>query len=451
MKFRHTLGLVAGIAAIGLTLAACSSGGSAAPSASSTAVDGKGKTITFFTAVNTTYPQQQQAFFKKLTAAFEKTTGAKLDIETYTSSADEVTKIQTSAVSGQGPDVYDIGTTLTPTAYSTGAFVTLSDADWKTIGGRDRFVPASLGISGPSKDKLIAVPWQSRPYVMVYNTKLFAAAGYDKPAATWDGLIAQAKKMTGNGVYGMAIDYKDVVNPWKYIWTFDRQSGNPIVSGKTAKIDSDTTKQAYKSYFGLLTDDKVVDPASVGWTGPQALADFAAGKAAMFPMTGATAQNTLNASPVKSDYKFAVMPLVPPGHDKLPKGGVPAASILSGNSLTVADYSPNKQLAFQLVKYLTSDEIQQEQYADFGNLPVTAKAAASLQKSQPQLGPVLEAGKKSYATPFTGAWGDIQLALLNVVTQSIPSLANGSVSDSQLSSLLSAAQHTATTSLKQAP
>jgi len=171
----------------------------------------------------------------------------------------------------------------------------------------------------------------------------------------------------------------------------------------------------------------------------------------MFPMTGATAQNTLNASPIKDDYKFAVMPLVPPGHDSRPKGGVPAASILSGNSLTVADYSPNKELAFQLVKYLTSDAIQQEQYTDFGNLPVTTKAAAALQKSQPQLAPVLEAGRKSYPTPFTGAWGQIQLALLNVVTQAIPNLADGSLSDAQLSNLLSDAQRTATTALKQAP
>jgi multiple sugar transport system substrate-binding protein len=103
------------------------------------------------------------------------------------------------------------------------------------------------------------------------------------------------------------------------------------------------------------------------------------------------------------------------------------------------------------VKYLTSDEIQREQYEDFGNLPVTKKAAAELEKGQPQLAPVLEAGAKSYPTPFTGAWGDIQLALLNVVTQSIPDLANGSVSDDKLKSLLADAQRSATTALKQAP
>ena len=50
------------------------------------------------------------------------------------------------------------------------------------------------------------------------------------------------------------------------------------------------------------------------------------------------------------------------------------------------------------------------------------------------------AAKQSVATPFTGAWGTIQLALTNVVVQSIPNLAKGSVPDSQLDGLLADAQ-----------
>ena len=42
-----------------------------------------------------------------------------------------------------------------------------------------------------------------------------------------------------------------------------------------------------------------------------------------------------------------------------------------------------------------------------------------------------EASAKSVATPFTGAWGDTQLALTNVVVQSIPDLSEGSVSDAR--------------------
>ena len=61
-----------------------------------------------------------------------------------------------------------------------------------------------------------------------------------------------------------------------------------------------------------------------------------------------------------------------------------------------------------------------------------------------------EAANKSVATPFTGAWGDIQLALTNVVVQSIPDLSKGSVSDAQLDGRLADAQKAAQSALDRA-
>ncbi|GAA4185121.1 sugar ABC transporter substrate-binding protein [Gryllotalpicola kribbensis] len=443
--------VIAGAVVLGVALQGCSSGGDSSSGAG--AVDGKGKTITVYTGVNTTYPQLQREFEKQVGDDFTKQTGATVVWQHGATANDTLTKIQTSAVSGQGPDVFDLGTTFTPTAYATGAFVTLDDADWKLVGGKDKFVPATLGISGPSDSKQIGVPYQSRPFVLAYNTKLFQDAGLTQPADTWDGLIAQAKKLTdpSKGVYGMAIDYKDALDPWKYVWTFATQLGNPFIKGAKAHLDDATVVSAYESYFGLLTDDHVTDPASVGWTAPQALAAFASGKAAILPMTTSNATPTLDKSAVKGDYKYAVMPTVPPGHSSLPSKGVGAASILSGDNLAVADFSPNKSLAFEFVNYLTSDKIQAEQYQDFGNLPVTKSAAAKLESNAPALAPVLAAGKKSYSTPFSGAWGDAQVGLLNVVTQSIPDLADGSVSETKIKSLLADAQDKVTKSLAQAP
>lgn len=447
MNRKRALGIAAGLMAVGVALAGCSSGGGSS-SSNSGSLDGKGKTITVFTLANTQYPQQQQAFNASVAAAFKKQTGATVQWDMGASANDEQTKIQTSAVSGQGPDIYDIGTTFTPTAYSTGDFVTLTSADWKALGGKDKFVPASMGISGPSANDQIGIPYQSRPFVMVYNAKLFQQAGLTAPATTWDGLIAQAKKLTGNGVYGMAVDYKDSFDPWKYIWMYDMQMGNPLIDGKKATLNDDKTLKAYQAYFGLLTDDHVTDPASVGWTAVQGLAAFAQGKAAMMSWTSATAMNTLNASPVKNDYKFAVMPTVPPGYSSMPQGGNAAASIISGDNLVIAKYSKNTALDLALVKYLTSDAVQAKQYSDFGNLPVTVSESKKLESDQAALAPILKAGSKSVTTPFSGAWGATEVGLLNVVTQAIPSLDKGSVSTSELKSLLNTLQNTASQALQ---
>ncbi len=433
---------ITGAAVLAIALAGCSANQSGASS-------GAGKTLTVYTGINTTYPQLQQTFQKQVTADFKKMTGANVVWQVSTTADDTLTKIQTSAVSGQGPDVFDLGTTFTPTAYATGDFVSLTADDWKAVGGKDKFVPASLGISGPSSSDQIGVPYQSRPYVLAYNTKLFKAAGIDAPATTWDGLIAQAKQLTSGGTYGMAVDYKDTLDPWKYVWTISRELGNPIIANGKATLTDPTMVSAYRTYFGLLTDDHVTDPASIGWSGPQALAAFASGKAAILPVTTSNIISSLAKSPIKSDYKFAVMPTVPPGKTSLPSGGVPAASILSGDNLAVAKYSPNQSLAFQLVKYLTDTKVQTEQFKDFGNLPVTTAAAKSLETGQPNLAPVLEAGTKSYATPFSGAWGQAEVGLLNVTTQSIPDLSHGTVPTSKIQSLLAAAQKTTADALKQ--
>ena len=448
METRKTrfVALTAGVAITVLALTACS--GSNNPSAST---NGAGQTLTVLTGVDGKYGQQQQQWFKDVSAAFEKQTGAKVNFETFASGNDELIKIQTSVVANQGPDIYVMGTTFTPTAYSTGAFVKLTADDWTKLGGKDKFVPATLGISGPSEDDQVGIPFNSGPFAMAYNTDLLAKAGIDKPATTWDGLASQAKQLTGNGVYGMAIAYKDNYDPWKFIWAMSRQAGNPIISGKVAKVDDPTTLKAYQTYFGWLATDHVVDPASVGWNDGQALAAFASGKAAFFPMSTTSNIPTLSTSAVKDVYKFALMPVVPPGATTLPAGGAGATSIVAGNNIVVAKYSKKQDLAFALVKYLTDDANQQFMYKTFGVLPVNQTTLKAVVASTPALGPILDAAAGSVATPFSGAWADAQLALMNVVVQTIPDLAKGSVDNSKLQSLLTAAQKTAQSSLDKAP
>ncbi|WP_235047046.1 hypothetical protein [Arthrobacter nitrophenolicus] len=111
-------------------------------------MDGTGKTLNVLVGVLPQYPEQQKQWQSEIAEKFKAETGAEVKFETFASANDELTRIQTSVVSGQGPDVYGLGTTFTPTAYATNAFVKLSDEDWDKVGGKDRFNQATLGISG---------------------------------------------------------------------------------------------------------------------------------------------------------------------------------------------------------------------------------------------------------------------------------------------------------------
>ena len=440
MVFRRTSAL-AGVIVLAAGLAACGGGDDSG--------GGGGKTLNVLIGANTQYPEEFAAWQKSVADKFKTQTGASVKFETFASANDELTKIQTSVVSSTGPDVYAVGTTLTPTAYSTGAFVTLGDDQWQKIGGKDKFVPATLGISGPDETKQVGIPWVSRPFVMVYNTELLKAAGISKPATTWDELAQQAKQMTKSGQYGLSVAYKDNFDPWKFVWGMSTQAGDPLVDGKTAKIADPAVKKAYQTYFGWLTTDKIVDPAAIGWSNSQAIAEFAKGKTGYMALTSATAAKALDAGATKGKWSFALLPTVPPGATSRPANGVEAASILSGDNLLVADYSKNQDLAFQFVKLVTDPEIELDYYHKVGNLPANAAALQTLQ-SDPKLAPVAEAAAKSKPTPFTGAWADIQLALTNVVVQSIPDLSKGAVSDAQLDSRLAVAQKAAQSSLDRA-
>src|SRR5919202_1122513 len=377
-------------------LAACGGGGGSGSSGGGGA-DGAGKTLNVYIGANTQFPKEFAAWQQDIASQFKTQTGATVKFETFASANDEATKIETSAVSGNGPDIYGVGTTMTPTADSTGAFTKLDDAAWQKVGGKNKFLPATLGISGPDANNQIGIPWATRPFVMAYNKDLLKAAGITKPATTWDELGQQAKKMTHGDQYGLAVAYKDNFDPWKFAWGMSIQAGNPLVQGKTAKINDPTVKT----------------------------------------------------SPLKGKWAYALLPTVPPGMTSRPSGAPAAASILSGDNLLVADYSKNKDLAFSLVNLMTTEQNAKSYWEKLGQPPTNA-AAAQTALSGAELAPVLEAAKESVATPFTGAWGTIQLALTNVAVQSIPNLAQGSVSDSQLDSLLADAQTKAQQALDKA-
>lgn len=438
-KMRSAVAL-AGATALVAALAACGGGDESG---------GAGKTLNVLIGANTQYPEEQQAWQKSIAEKFKSQTGAEIKWETFASGNDELTKIQTSVVAGSGPDVYAVGTTFTPTAYSTKAFVSLGDEEWKKIGGKAKFIPSSLGISGPDEQNQVGIPWVGRPFVMVYNTELLKAAGIDKPATTWDELTQQAKRLTKGDQYGLAVAYKDNFDPWKFIWGMSIQAGNPIVDGKTARIQDPAVQKAYQTYFGWLATDKVVNPAAVGWSNSQAIAEFAKGKTGYMALTSALAAKALDAGAVKGKWEFALLPTVPPGATARPANGVEAASILSGDNLLVADYSKNKDLAFEFVKLITDQDAQLDIYKRLGQLPANAAAAQTL-LSDPKLKMVVEAQQKSVATPFTGAWADIQLALTNAVVQSIPDLSKGSISAAQIDSRLATAQKSAQSALDRA-
>lgn len=411
---------------------------------------GAGKKLDVLMGVATQHPAEQRQWMDRIKQEFKAQTGADLQFETFSTTSEEQAKIQTSAVSGSGPDVYSLGSTFVPTAYATRGFQVFNDSDWQQIGGRDRFIPEAMSMAGPDAQHDIAVPLSTRPYGMVYNTAMFQQAGLSGPPQTWDEFVSDAQRLNrpSDGVYGTAFDYGDNVDPWKYIWMLTAQSGGRLISDdlKKAELNSPQVAGAVASYF-QLPKLGIADPKSVSWKSPEALAAFANGKAGMVSMVTPSAAPTLETSSVKGQYAFAPMPLVPFGATSRPADGLAAGTIVSGDYLSVAGYTKNKDLALAFVNLVTNPAEQKQYSQTFGDLPGNEQAAQDLAKDSPQTASFLQAERTSVPTPFTGAWADVQLGLTNIVTQSLPGLTGGGYNPATVQQLLTQSNQQAQASL----
>ena len=419
-----------------LVLAACggsSSSGSGQPS-------GSGQTLHVLVGNNTTFPTQQKQWMQQIGNEFHKSTGATVAFDTFASSSEEQTKLQTSIVNGSGPDIFSLGTTFVPTAQATKGFTVLTDDDWKLVGGKDRFFKQQLTMSGSSPDQLIAVPWVMRPFGMVYNTDLFKKAGITTPPTTWTEFVDDAKKMTNSsaGIYGAEVDPSDSFDPWKIWWTFVRQQGNEYLSadGKKAQMNTPEAVNATKFWFDWVTTFKIADPASMTWKSADAVRAFDNGKVGMLIMVSPTITPTLQKSAVNGKFAFAPMPTVPYGMQQRPANGVAASTIVSGDMLAVADYSNVKDLAFKFINLVTETQHQIAWTKTFGDLPANVTAANDLASKDPQTAAFIQAEQGATPTPFSGVWGPLEVALAGVSSKLANEVATNHYDSSHIKPLL---------------
>ena len=126
-------------------LAACgnSSSPSASPSGQAKAQPG---TLSIFIGKDTSHPQQQSQLMDMVKQKFEAANpGSTFTWDTYASAGEEQTKLETSAAAREGPDIFEFGSTVVPTAYASGSFETITDAMWSQLGGKSASCQPQLG------------------------------------------------------------------------------------------------------------------------------------------------------------------------------------------------------------------------------------------------------------------------------------------------------------------
>lgn len=415
-----------------LMLTACGNGTSS--------TNPSGQTLHILVNANTTYPTQQKQWMQQTGDEFHKLTGATIAWDTYSSTNEEQTKLQTAIVSGSGPDIFSLGTTFVPTAQATKGFTTLSDADWQQVGGKSRYFPQQLTMAGIKPDQTIAIPWTMAPFAMVYNKDLFQKAGITAPPTTWTEFVQDAQKMTqpSAGIYGAEVDPSDSFDTWKIIWTFSKQMGKDFLSPdlKTAQLNSPEAQSALAFWFDWATKYKISDPNAMSWKSGDAVRAFGNGKVGMQIMISTSIIPSLDKSSVAGHYAFAPMPTVPYGMQQRPANGIAATSIVSGQMLAIASYSTLKDLALKFINLVTDMQHQLDWNKTFGDLPVNAAAANQLASQNPNAAAFIQAEAGATPTPFSGSWASIQVSMAGVCSKLANSVATNQYKPSLIQPLL---------------
>ncbi|MEY2244147.1 sugar ABC transporter substrate-binding protein [Streptomyces sp. SAS_267] len=295
---------------------------------------------------------------------FEKQTGIKVKLEVVPWS-DLLNRILTATTSGQGPDVLNIGNTWSASLQATGALLPWDAKNFAKIGGKDRFVDSALGSTGAEGKDPAAVPLYSMAYALYYNKQMFADAGIANPPATWDELVADGKKLSKGGKWGIGAEGSNASENIHHAFVFAKQHGADFFTadGK-ADFTNDGVVAAVKQYVDLMAKDKIIAPGNAEYAQNQSVSDFAKGKNAMLLWQSAAA-NLKSQGMSEDAYGIAPVPV----QSGTPGTGANVNSMVAGINLAVFKNTKNLDGSAKFVKFLTSDAEQKILNGAYSSIP----------------------------------------------------------------------------------
>ncbi|RIX27770.1 ABC transporter substrate-binding protein [Amnibacterium setariae] len=362
---RSTARVAAAVTTVGALVAAltgCSGGGG------STTLDTKADvTLTWWTG----QADEAEKILEGLAGEYEKLhPNVKIDVSSGAPSTEDLLqKLSASFAGGNYPDVsYAFGSWASQLEASNRTLditkqVADPDVDWKGFSG------AARQTARPTGKKTIGFPAVVDNISLLYNTKLFDAAGIPYPTDrwTWDDFRAAAKKLTNESTdtYGYAYSVSGSEETTWQFWPHLWQNGGEVLSsdGKKAAFDSTAGVDALTLLRDMAIDDKSV---YLDQTDTKFGQLFAGGHIGM--ITSGPWQ-LYDLKTAKTDYGVTVLPGTDGNHETV-----------SGPDLwTLFDHKDANRAhwAYEFTKWLT-DPAQDERWnVEYGNLPLRESETSS--------------------------------------------------------------------------
>lgn len=316
--------------------------------------DGEAVTITHWQH----HYEARSVIVEQLADAFEAAhPGVTIDFQSVPYN-DYFSKIGPSLEAGTGPDVFQLPGSQLQEFYARGQLQAVPESVYTTADIEADFLPWTVELLKQG-DEFYGLPTDVQSFLLFYNDDLFIEAGLDptKDFATWEELEAAATALTkreGDVMTQAGINITFSPYQW-YWWLLTTQNDAGIVDADlNVTYDSPEGIAAWTEVAGLMTE--------LGVDHPEFLAGqnkFTLGMAGM-DLHEYTFAGTIAAS--APDMNFSV-------HMPPPLPGRPEGTAGTHWAYVVSSQSPNSELAWEWVKFLTSEEAQETWVASGGELP----------------------------------------------------------------------------------
>lgn len=219
------------------------------------------------------------------------------------------------------------------------------------------------------KGKLTSMPFFTDAGLLYYRTDLLQKYGFKAPPKTWTELSQQAQKIqageraTNKDFWGFVFQGKayEGLTCDALEWIYSNGGGTIVDPEGKVTLNNPNAIAALNMVKGWI--GKIAPPGVTSYAEEEARNAFQAGNAAFmrnWPYAYSLGQS--EGSAVKGKFAVTV----------LPKGAGSEgrhAATLGGWQLMVSAYSKNQKVAAELVKYLTSVEVQKDNAVSLSRLP----------------------------------------------------------------------------------
>jgi multiple sugar transport system substrate-binding protein len=319
------------------------------------------------------------------------------------------TELVKFALYGHGPDVSEIGSTWASTLAATNALHAFGLREVAAVGGRYAFLHPSWQscyISGASE--MWAIPWLANVRLVFYRADRLRQAGYDEPVMLrlpdqFERVLAQLQH--AGEATPLTIATCDTVNSLHNaaMWIWGAGGRFLDAGGQHTEFNQPAAHDGWRSYFGL---HRFVSPAAQWLNDVDSDSLFLQGGAAL-TLSDPGLLHTAISGGAPPEVTAQLRTALPPG--------VP---FVGGSNLVIWKHTRQEKLAFELVKFLTSQSIQAAYSHRARSLPVRLDALGSPPfSSDPLYKSVVEALKSGRSYQVNRLWGMVEERLVAELNQ----------------------------------